>query len=178
MLGSWVFLFVILLFVGAGLNVFGLAGNWIMLGSSVVHALVVDRTLGVGYSFGFCAILLLLALIGEGLEFLSGIYGAGKAGGSRRAMVLSMIGGMIGSIFGFGLGNALVFLLGGIVGIFFFGGLGALVGAVLGERWKGSDRGKSLDVGRSAFIGRVLGTLAKSLVGSLMLVVAISGLFI
>jgi hypothetical protein len=119
-----------------------------------------------------------LALIGEGLEFLSGIYGAGKAGGSRRAMVLSMIGGMIGSIFGFGLGNALVFILGGIVGIFFVGGLGALVGAVLGELWKGSDRDKSLEVGRSAFIGRVLGTLAKTLVGSLMLVVAISGLFV
>lgn len=178
LLGSWLLLFVVVVLLGAVANLFGLAGNWIMLGISVLHTYLVDRSMTVGFGLGFCLLLFFLALLGELMEFLSGILGAGKAGASRRAMILSMLGGMIGSFFGFGLGNVIFFILGGIIGIFFFGGLGALAGAMLGEMWKGSTSDKRAEVGRGAFVGRILGTLAKTMIGSLMLVLVICGLFV
>ncbi|MGA0334483.1 MAG: DUF456 domain-containing protein, partial [Kiritimatiellia bacterium] len=98
------------------------------------------------------------------------------AGGSRRAMLLSVAGGMLGSIFGFGMGNAVVPVLGGILGIVLIGGVGSLLGAMLGESWKGSARDKTLEVGKGAFWGKILGTLAKSLIGTLMLLFALGGL--
>jgi len=177
-LSAWIVASVVLLLVGFGLNLFGLAGNWVMFATSVVHYFLVDRDMRVGYQPGLILLLFLLALTGEGLEALSGIVGTGKAGGSRRAMVLSMLGGMIGSIFGFGIGNVFVPLLGGIVGIFVIGGVGSFAGAMLGEMWKGSSRSKTLEVGQGAFWGRILGTLAKTLIGSLMLVLALGGMLV
>ncbi|WFB34702.1 DUF456 domain-containing protein [Kiritimatiellota bacterium B12222] len=172
----WVILVVVILCGGFILNLFGMAGNWVIFGVSVAHFFMVNQDMQVAIPFSVLVALLLLALSGEGLEFLSGILGAGKAGGSRRAMMLSMIGGMAGSLFGFGLGNAVVPILGGIVGIFLVGGLGSLAGAMLGEMWKGSAREKQLRVGKSAFWGRILGTLAKTLIGSCMMVLAFAAI--
>lgn len=171
-------LFLLLVLLGSVLNLLGLAGNWLILGMAVAHYFMVDRDLVIGFQFPVLMLLLFLALSGEALEFLSGLLGAGKAGGSRRAMLLSMLGGMIGSVFGFGIGNAVVFLLGGVVGIFLFGGLGALAGAMLGEWWKGSHSQKQMEVGKAAFMGKVLGTFAKTMAGSLMLVFCLVGLFV
>ena len=47
---------------------------------------------------------------------------------------------------------------------------------MLGELWKGSDAERRFQVGRSAFWGRVLGTLAKTMVGTLMLLISLGGL--
>jgi uncharacterized protein YqgC (DUF456 family) len=141
-----------------------------------MHLLVTDAESRIGYGFGIPLTLLILALLGELLEFLAGLLGAGKAGGSRRAMVLSMLGGIVGSLFGFSIGNVFFPVIGGIVGIFVVAGLGALAGAMLGETWKGRGFEESMRVGRGAFTGRILGTLGKTLVGSLMLMIALLAL--
>lgn len=177
-LTAWTGFCVLLLLTGFGLNLFGFAGNWLMLGVAVLHFLLLDRGLRIGYQPGLLMILLLLALTGEGLEALSGIFGTGKAGGSRRAMLLSVFGGMLGALFGFGAGNLVVPVLGGLAGIFLLGGVGAFVGAVLGEIWKGSERSKIIEVGKGAFWGRILGTLAKTLIGTLMLMLALGGFMV
>jgi uncharacterized protein YqgC (DUF456 family) len=176
LLALWVVLYILLLLAGGILNLFGLAGNWVMLGASVLHLLVADSESRIGYGFGVPLTLLILALLGELLEFLAGLLGAGKAGGSRRAMVLSMLGGIVGSLFGFSIGNFFFPVIGGIVGIFVVAGLGALGGAVLGETWKGRGLEESMRVGRGAFTGRILGTLAKTFIGSLMLMGALLAL--
>ena len=78
-------------------------------------------------------------------------------------------------------------LLGGIAGIFIpvpvvgsivCAGLGALVGAVIGEQWKGRDLDQSLSIGHAAFWGRLIGTLGKVLVGCVMIVLILVGLII
>lgn len=178
LLGGWIVLLVMLMLAGLLLNLLGLAGNWLILAASLAHFFLVDQELRPAYQPGLLWMLLGLALLGEGMEFLSGLMGAGKAGGSRRAMLLSMLGGMAGSMLGFGIGNAVVFLAGGIVGMVLFGGLGALAGAMLGELWKGSDTRKQVAVGKAAFTGRVLGTFAKSMAGTLMFLCAVWGLFV
>ncbi|MDF3128947.1 DUF456 family protein [Kiritimatiellaeota bacterium B1221] len=177
LLGGWCLLLGILLLLGAFMNLLGLAGNWVILGLAVANRFLVDPSIAPGYSFGLLGALLLLALGGEGLEFMAGVLGAGKAGGSRRAMVLSVVGGMLGSMVGLTMGNAVVPILGAVLGILLGGGIGSLAGAMLGELWKGSDAERQFQVGRSAFWGRILGTLAKTMVGTLMLLLSLGGLF-
>jgi len=174
----WVACLLFLLAGGLFLNLLGLAGNWVMLGSMGVHRWAVggEGRLGVGWST-LMALLLLVAL-GEALEFFAGVLGAGKAGGSRRAVVLSMIGGLVGASLGFGAGNAVAPVVGGMVGVLLLSAGGALAGAVLGETWKGRSLEESLEVGRGAFVGRLLGTLSKTLVGAAMFVIALGALMV
>jgi uncharacterized protein YqgC (DUF456 family) len=174
----WLILLVVLLLTGMVLNLLGLAGNWVMLASMVVHTLIAEA--GARTDIGVLAlvILLVMALIGEGLEFLAGMLGAGKAGGSRRAILLAFVGSLVGAGFGFGLGNAVVPLAGGVVGVLLLGSAGALAGAVLGETWKGRSLEESLEVGRGAFVGRLVGTLSKSFVGTAMFVIAVGALMV
>lgn len=169
----WIILLVVLLATGLLLNLLGLAGNWLMLGSMILHAFLVEHPLRLDVSWWGIALLLVLALLGEGLEFLAGVMGAGKAGGSRRALILSFVGSLLGAGFGFGAGNAVVPLAGGIVGVLLMGSAGALAGAVLGETWKGRSFHESMEVGRGAFVGRLIGTLSKSFIGTAMLIVSL-----
>jgi uncharacterized protein len=65
-----------------------------------------------------------------------------------------------------------------LVGALFFAGMGATLGAMLGEFWKGRSLDHSWTVGQAAFWGRLLGTLAKVVIGALMVGVAISVVFL
>ena len=49
---------------------------------------------------------------------------------------------------------------------------------MLGESWKGRDFDASLQVGKAAFIGRILGTVAKMIVSSIMVAVALAAMFV
>ncbi len=173
---AWPILYVLLLFGGAALNLFGLPGNWVMFGAALGYLLLVEPTVPAAIPIAVPMLLAFLALTGEMLEFAAGMAGAGKAGGSRRGIFLSMIGSIIGSLFGFSLGNLIVPVLGGLIGLFVFAGFGALVGAMIGEGWKGRTWEDSLKIGKAAMLGRILGTLAKSLIGGLMLCVGLLGL--
>lgn len=172
----WIVLLVCLLILGLFLNLLGLAGNWVILGTMIVHGLLTESTSRIGVTWPVIFLLAVLAVTGEGLEALAGLMGAGKAGASRRALLLSFFGAMIGAGFGFGIGNAVMPVLGGIAGVFLLGALGALAGAVLGETWKGRSLQESMEVGKGAFVGRLLGTVSKTFVGTTMLLVALSAL--
>jgi len=176
--GLWIGVYVLLLFGGTVLNLLGLAGNWVMTAGAFVHVLLADPQSRTGTGFGVPLTMLGLALIGEGLEFIAGLLGAGKAGGSRRAMILSMLGGIVGSLFGFSIGNVFIPIVGGVAGVLLVGGLGALAGAVLGETWKGRTFSDSMRVGRSAFTGRILGTLAKTFIGALIFLIGLFSLIV
>jgi len=69
-------------------------------------------------------------------------------------------------------------IVGSLAAALVFGGLGALVGAFIGESWKGRDFDTSLQIGQAAFIGRVLGTLGKMIVGAAMIAVLLVALVI
>ncbi len=98
-----------------------------------------------------------------------------RAGGSRRSAVLALVGSLAGGATGVLVGVPIP-LVGPLVAAVLFAGLGALAGAMLGESWKGRSLDQSVRVGKAAFWGRLFGTLAKTLIGAVMVVVALAAL--
>jgi len=125
-----------------------------------------------GWATGFAAVhwstigwLLLLAVTGEGIEFLAAAGAAGERP-SRRVMIGALaggiVGGMIGTPFLFGVGS----LLGALVGAF--------GGAALAVVWEGGTPGAALATGCAALRGRLLGFVLKSAIAVVMLVVLVA----
>ena len=155
---------------GFFINWAALPGNWLIVGGSALFCWLV-RTPEHHVSWHVVVVLLLLALLGEGLELIAGTAGAAKQGASRRAMALSVVGSIIGSIAGAIIGVP-VPIVGSAIAALVGGALGAAVGAAIGEDWRGRDLEGSIQVGAAAFWGRILGTAGKLIVGAIMLVIA------
>jgi uncharacterized protein len=106
-------------------------------------------------------VLVVLAAIGEGLEFLASAIGAAKAGASRWGIVLAVIGALLGAI----VGMFVIPIIGAIIG----GALGAACGAIAGESWVAKRPwNETKKVATGAAIGRLLATLAKGVVAAVM----------
>ena len=167
---SLAFLLLISNIMGFLLNVAALPGNWlIVLGTAVFCWFA--RAEGHAVSWYVVGLLLLLAIIGELLEFAAGTVGAAKSGASRRALALSVVGSIVGSLVGAVIG-APVPVIGSAIAAMIGGALGAAGGAALGEDWKGRDFEGTIQVGAAAFWGRLLGTAGKVIVGAIMVVIA------
>ena len=121
-----------LLIVSLSLNVSGVPGNWLMVLIALIHSWLLPNESP--YDFGIVIILLVLILviIGEVLEFLTGAIGTKKAGGTRRGRWFSVIGSIIGSFVGIFIGIP-VPIIGSLIGALLFSGIGALLGAYYGE---------------------------------------------
>ena len=160
------------------LNWLGLPGNWCVLGAAGLYAWLgpTDSTVELGWPA--LAGLTVLALLGEFGEFAAGAMGAHKAGGSKRAAALAIVGSMVGGIAGMCVSVPVpVPVVAQLVGAFLFGGLGAMIGAILGELWKGRDFDASVEVGKSAFWGRMIGIVIKAIAGLAMLLLTLLCLF-
>ena len=177
MIYVWLTLFIVSIILFWALNFLGLPGNWLIVVIAITWALVGPA----GYQFHWSVPVALgfLAMIGELIEFLTSVLGTKKLGGSTRGATLSVLGsitgGIIGAIFGIPVPIPLV---GMIIGSVLFAGIGAWAGATLGEKWTGKTMEESLKIGGAAFVGRLLGTAGKLLVGSTMVVLAIAAPFI
>jgi len=117
------------------------------------------------------AILLGLAVLGEILELIGAARGSRKAGGSKRAAVLALVGGVVGAI----LGTFVipVPVIGTLVGAC----LAAGVGSYLGDRWAGRHHVDAAVAGKGAAMGRFWATMAKAGIGVLMWLVAAVAIF-
>lgn len=166
-------LFVLAVALGWLAQLVGLPGNWLIVVAAALYAWLVPADAATAVGWPAVATLAALAILGEVVEFVAGALGVTTAGGSRRGAVLAIVGSMVGGIVGIFVGLPIP-IVGSLVAAVLFGGIGALVGAVLGETWKGRDLDSSLEIGKAAFIGRLLGTAAKMIVCSLMVVVAIA----
>lgn len=177
MIYLYALLLILVLLIAWGLTLLGGPGNWLMVAAAALYAwfLPGDGTLTIGW--GVVIAFLVLATLGEILEFIAGALGATKGGGSKRSAALAMIGSMVGAVAGMFVGVPIP-LLGPVIGAFLFAGLGAFAGAVLGEQWKGRSLDQSLDVGSAAFWGRILGTLAKTLLASVMVAIGTVSLLV
>jgi hypothetical protein len=171
-----------ILFVGAILaawftNVLGLPGNWLMLAIAVVYWIL--KPLGEGASLSLTVLIIMAALagVGELLELAMSSAKVTRAGGARRsagyAIAGSMVGGMAGAVIG-----VPVPLFGPIVGSLLFGSLGAMAGAIYGEISAGETLPQAVRIGKAAFLGRALGTLAKVVVGLIIACTAIVGILV
>lgn len=165
------------LVVAWALSLIGLPGNWVMIIVAAIHAWIVPNDSRWDISWPVIAALVVLAVIGEVVE--SGLAAAGvkRLGGSRRGMLLAVVGSFIGATIGAAIGVP-VPIIGTIAGIIVGAALGALAGAAAGELWKGRTFDKSLEVGHAAFWGRLLGSMAKLIIASIMLSVAVLAMLI
>jgi hypothetical protein len=169
-------LLVLAIVVCLALNLVGLPGNWIAVGLAASYAYFVADDTRVDIGLATVIGLLILAAIGEAIEFLAAALGATKAGGSKRGAVLALGGSLGGGFIGLFVPIPIP-VVGSVIGALVFASIGALFGAVLGEQWKGRDLDESLKVGHAAFWGRLFGTLGKVLVGCWMLLLVVSALF-
>lgn len=173
----WLTLFIVLVILFWGLNLVGLPGNWLIVAIAVLWIFVGPDQYQ--FHWGTAVALTLLAIIGELIEFLTSVLGTKQLGGSNRGATLSVIGsiagGMAGAVFGIPFPIPLVGML---IGSILFAGVGAWIGATLGERWVGKPLNESVKIGAVAFLGRLLGTAGKLVVGSTMVVLAIAAPFV
>lgn len=163
--------------VGWGLNVFGIPGNWITVSVAVLYAALLPGDSRAALSWQVVVALVALAVLGEIVEFVASSAGAKRAGGSKRAAALALIGALVGGIVGVFVGIPIP-VIGPIISAILFSAAGALGGAMLGESWKGRSWESSWDVGKAAFWGRILGTLGKIMVGSIMVAVVLVALVV
>lgn len=151
------YLFAIILILLNGLWLFtvilGLPGTWLMIISALLLAWSPyghDM-----FSLGVLIAVAVVAVIGEVLEFITGVYGAKKAGGKKRGALGALIGGFIGGIIG------TVIVPVPVIGSL----IGACVGAALGawglEMTGGRDMQSSVRSGVGAGVGRLAGTVLK-----------------
>lgn len=172
----------VVLFLFGGLCVLGvvvqLPGIWVLLGAALVVELADGLYLPVGERTTFGPVLLsvclALGLLAEGLEFLAGVVGLKKGGGSRRGLW----GSILGAIAGLFLFTPLFFfvpLFGALLGTL----LGAFVGALVGEfsHERGTLRA-SLKPALWAALGRLVGTTGKVAVAAVIWVTITVGAFV
>jgi uncharacterized protein YqgC (DUF456 family) len=170
------YLWALLLVVGCAvawlLNLVTLPGNWLIVVGAALFAWLLPVQQGRGIAWSMVIVLAVLAVLGEVIEFAAGAAGAAKQGASRRAVALSMVGGIVGSIAGLAAGVPIpIPVVGPLVMALLGGAGGAFAGAYLGEAWKGRDETARTAAGRGAFVGRIWGTVGKFAVGAVMLAI-------
>jgi uncharacterized protein len=151
-------------------TLFLLPGNWVIVLLSALYAWLLHDGPGPHLSWTVVGVVFGLAVLGEIVEFAAGAAGAAKRGGSRRGMLLAVVGTLAGSLIGAGLGVPIP-VIGSVIGALVGGTLGAFLGAYLGETWVGRSHADRMHISRAAMIGRLLGTTGKLVIGILMVVI-------
>ena len=159
-------LLVLVLIGGFIAVVFGLPGTWIILGASIVYGWFTDFAV---ITVKLLVLLFAIAAIAELTEFGASVWGARRYGGTKKAMLGTLLGGLVGAI----ALSPLMFGLGSIVGAFFGAFVGAFFVTYLEER-KMSDATR---VGWGAFLGRVFATVFKGAAAVTMIGLDIWALF-
>ena len=165
----WALLCILALVISLGLNASGAPGNWIMLIVASFYSWFMPNESPYDFGIFIILIVLILALIGELLEFFTGVISTKKAGGTKRGMWFSVIGSIIGSIAGIFVGIPIP-IIGSLIAALLFSGLGALFGAYYGEKVEGKNSQDAWKVGISSFTGRILGSLFKIICGFIALI--------
>jgi uncharacterized protein len=165
---------ILLLALGIGwlLTLLAMPGNWLIVAVAGLYAWLGPQSGVTQIAWKTVVVMFLLAVLGEVVEFLAGVVGARRAGGSRRAALYSLIGSLLGAIGGATAGLPIP-VIGSAVGAVLGAAVGAFGGAAYAEYSLGQTTGQSMKVGQAAFWGRLLGTGAKTLVASVLAIMAV-----
>ena len=136
--------------VGLIAVVLGLPGTWLVLVASVFYSWVTGFSV---ITYQMLLGLLVLAVVAEVLEIWSGLWGARRYGGSKRAMLGTLIGGFIGAI----ILTPMLFGFGSVVGAFF----GAFVGGFVVTYLEQRKMSQAMRVGWGGLLGRVFALVFK-----------------
>ena len=167
----WTVLLILSVFFFWLIGLLGLPGNWLMLIATAIYVVAVPEVATDSLWWVALAVLLVLAIVGEALEMLASAHGVRKHGGTKRSALLFFVGAIVGAIFGAVIGTGFMPIIGSLIGALLLSGAGALGGAFLGEQWSGRSVDDSLQVGQAAFWSRLAGTVAKMVIGCVMLAV-------
>lgn len=160
---------VLLQLTGLLLTLLSLPGLWLMVGALAAYAWWTGFDKHTGWAS--LGTVLGLALVAEVVEFLAGAAGSAKAGGTKRAMAGSIVGGLVGAIVLTPL--IPIPVVGTIAGLC----LGTFGGAFLTELYIRRDPQHSAGVGLGAAKGRLWGVAIKLLFGAVIfLVIAVTAL--
>lgn len=151
-------------------TIFTLPGNWLIAGLAALFAWLMPIEVDRGISWTTVFVLAAVAALGEVIEFGASAAGAAKHGASKRGVMLSILGAMIGSILGLTAGLPIP-VVGSFVMAVIGGAAGAFFGAYLGESWKGRPEEARVAIGRGAFAGRIWGTVGKLAAGVIMIAI-------
>ena len=164
------FLLLLVLATGWVMTLLSLPGNWLMVLVVAIYAWLVPDEWRGDVSWAVVLVALVLAIVGEILETLAVAVGTSRAGGSRRAALLGLCGSLGGGLIGALVGVPIP-VVGSLVGAVLLAAAGAAVGAYVGEAWKGRTSDESWKVSQAAFVGRLLGTMAKILAASVIIAI-------
>ncbi len=159
------------------LTVLGFPGNWLLLVIAAAQFAWVSPPSIFQMTWGVLVALGGVAVLGEVAEFAAAALGTTRKQGSRKSAVWSLIASIAGGIAGAFVGLPIP-VVGSVVGALAGACLGALFGATAGERLSGKDWRRSLDVGFGALYGRLLGSLAKTLAGAIMVGTMLASLIV
>lgn len=151
------------------LTLIGMPGNWglVIVAGLGFYFAAPESALHV--SLTVVIVMIVVAGIGEILEFVASSLGVNKLGGSKKGAMLAVVGSIAGAIAGMILGVPIP-IIGSLVAAVVFGCFGAFGGAILGERWDGKEWEEAIKIGWGAFWGRLFGTVLKTLCGTILLI--------
>ncbi|MBN1788306.1 MAG: DUF456 family protein [Sedimentisphaerales bacterium] len=137
------------------LSFFALPGNWLMIVTTVLFSIWQKDS----FSIYVIIIAIILAVIGEIIEFLAGAGGAKLAGGGKKAILAAIAGAIVGAV----LGTVLipVPLFGTLLG----SAIGTGMAVLIVEEKAGKEFKDSVKTATTAGIAQMLGTSAKVIVG-------------
>jgi uncharacterized protein YqgC (DUF456 family) len=158
-------------------GILGLPGNWIMVALAIGGWGLARPESALAVGTPVLVSLIVLATLGEVVEFLAGALGVKKLGGSTRSTWFALLGSLVGALAGFVVGSGIP-VIGNIIASVLGSALGALVGTLYAERTEGKAWEHSLQVGSAAFIGRILGTMAKLTLGTAMLIIFLAAIWL
>lgn len=152
----------IVLLAGLVLIPLGMGGTFVMVGAAALFGLITGFE---PITLRLLAVLLGLALVGEGIESLLGVAMARRYGASKWGMWGAFLGGIAGAVVG-----TPVPVVGNLVGAL----IGVFAGAFLLE-WLGMGRSdSSLRTGWGALIGRTAASAIKLGIGMIILILVVS----
>ena len=151
----------------------GLPGTWLMIASTVFVALWWRGGTGPGepgmFNIWTLVAVLVIAGIAELVEFLAGVAGSKRAGGTRWGAVGALLGGLIGAV------AATPFIPLPLLGSLLGACIGAAAGALLLEYYTGQKLEVSIRSGVGAGVGVFFGRAATLVAGALIwLIVAVA----
>ncbi len=141
------------------LNIFGLPANWIILIFVGLWKYLYPDTASM--TTLFFIMLIVLAIVGEVLEFVLQVVKAKKYGSSSSGTFAGVVGAIIGAI----VLAPLFFGIGALIGAL----IGAYIGCFIMELAKGRSLKESREAAFGAMVGRFLGTVVKCGIGGVML---------
>ncbi len=159
-------LYILFSFAALASHIFNLPGNFIILGLSLLLAWYEGFQ---QINIKIVIILVVIALLAELVDFLIGIIGAKRYQSSNKAILVSIIFGIIGGIWL----APLFFGFGALIGAF----TGAYIGALFFELINGRNMKESLRSAWGVFLGKLGGVFSKVAMGLIMVFITVKSFF-